>query len=596
MANSSALKSLLGKPRTLTTHEDPTSFDSWIESITFHVSLSDKSTRFLPTGDLNTWSVDKDRGFQDDGDEAHVTPDNKMNKTAKAALLNLVLGSIAGFAPVISSKFIKNQSTSLESIWNRPRSYYGFRRTGSRILDLTDIKLELNETRESLWERLYSFLEDQLLTKTGGILHNNVKQEKDEEFTPTLLNVLVTHWLHIINPALPAVVKQRFSTNLRTCTLFSIREEVSDAIPVILTELEEKESIISRAGSYQRYSSSQKYKPKGKQSNFTKRNCCLCDALGKQASHFLSTCPYLPAEDKKFMSKTREISMISDEEESEEEFPSSPAPSSKKVHNRKITSSSSPLCDIRRVDVCASPAFEVLVNNLVSTWTCDSGAEANCMEEAEAQRLGLEIIPTSQGATQGDGKTPLNTVGEVHFVARRGHHKLKFSGLVVKHLDTSVLAGMPFHMVNDIQINYSLCTIILEDCCRIKFNPEKKPRKSAKALRVARQTCILPGEAADFQLPDDLRTEDFVALEPRTTVPNDMPPWIKCGIYSPDAEGTISVTNESLDPVIIGKHVQVCQVRPTVDPAHVLAENNLPTEIKPSARNDTPHTRYRNFK
>ena len=137
---SNAMKSLLGKPRALTAHEDPASFDSWVESITFHISLSDKSTRFLSSGDLNTWTTAADRGFRNDtGEEASVTADNKMNKEAKAALLNIVLGSIAGHAPVISSRFIKHQSTSLESIWNRLRSFYGFRRTGSRILDLTDM-------------------------------------------------------------------------------------------------------------------------------------------------------------------------------------------------------------------------------------------------------------------------------------------------------------------------------------------------------------------------------------------------------------------------------------------------------------------------
>ena len=115
-----ASKSLFGKPRALTQHEDQTSFDSWIETMVFHISLSDKSTRFLSTGDLRTWSTNADRGFTDDtGDEDHVTAENKMNKRAKAALLNIVLGSIAGYAPVISPKFIKNQSTLLESIWDR---------------------------------------------------------------------------------------------------------------------------------------------------------------------------------------------------------------------------------------------------------------------------------------------------------------------------------------------------------------------------------------------------------------------------------------------------------------------------------------------
>ena len=106
---------------------------------------------------------------------------------------------------------------------------------------MPEIKLGLNESRESLWERMYSFLEDQLLSKNGPVLHNGVKIENDEELSPTLLNLLVTIWLQTINSALPSLVKQRFSTQLRTQTVFTIREEISDAIPILLNELEEKE-------------------------------------------------------------------------------------------------------------------------------------------------------------------------------------------------------------------------------------------------------------------------------------------------------------------------------------------------------------------
>jgi hypothetical protein len=74
-----------------------------------------------------------------------------MNKSAKAALLNIILGST--YAPVISHRFVKQQSTSLNSIWNHLRSYYGLRKTGAHVLELMEFKLEQNESREVLWER-----------------------------------------------------------------------------------------------------------------------------------------------------------------------------------------------------------------------------------------------------------------------------------------------------------------------------------------------------------------------------------------------------------------------------------------------------------
>ena len=234
---------------------------------------------------------------------------------------------------------------------------------------------------------------------------------------------------------------------------------------------------------------------------------------------------------------------------------------------RKILSSPSPYTDIRKVDVFASPILSVYVGRTLTRWTLDCGAEANIMSLNECNRLGLEIQTTRQGAIQGDGKTPLEIVGEVHFHASRGHHKLFFSGLVVKRLDTPVLAGMPFLLRNHVQINFKLNCIVLEDCCQIQFNTDKKSNTAStvKALRVSRQSCILPGDSAKFELPAEMRDCEYVAVEPRTTVPKDMPQWIQCQIVTPDSDGTISIKNTSSEPVLLSKHTQVAQVLPTIE-------------------------------
>ena len=225
-----------------------------------------------------------------------------------------------------------------------------------------------------------------------------------------------------------------------------------------------------------------------------------------------------------------------------------------------------PRCDIRRVDVDASPVLAVTVGGYVLYCTLDSGAEASIMEEEECLRLGLEILPTRHHATQGDGRTPLVTVGEVHFTAMCGHHTLFFSGLVAKNCENKVLAGSAFHRINRLAIDYGRSHIVIDNCCRINYDPKKKGRSSTvRALKVSRQTCILPGEFIAFQLPEELSTTDPVAIEPRTTVPRDMPDWIQCDIITPEADGSISVRNHTSSPVLLSKHTQVCQVRPTVE-------------------------------
>ena len=566
----------------------------------FHISLDNKSARFLDSGDLKVWTSAEDRGFADDG-AAYTDDDTKMNRAAKAALLNIVLGSIASYAPVISHRFVKQQSTSFNSIWNRLRSYYGFRKTGARILELTDFHLEQNESREALWERLYTFMEDNLLTKSGGVKHEDVKQETDEVFTPTLLNVLVSCWLNIISPALPSLIRQRFSTQLREKTVFSIREEISDAIPILLEEVENREGLISRtyegvvnrSGGFRKGRSAGNYESKRRKGHFNsnKRKCCLCEASGRQSSnHYLSSCPFLPSDDKRFLARGREV-ILGEEDDDQDNEESLVEESFKPTigivdvipkqgsHSYEYTEgyinyesedpSSGQVSDAcsKRVDVIPSPVIRVSVRGKQSDITADCGAEADLIAEEEARRLDIEIMPTKQRAKMADGKSQLHIVGEAHFSARRGHHVLEFKGLVVRHLDTPILAGMPFLLRNDISINYRTNTISLGSCCKVVYSGVKvsRSRSGASVLRVSGQTCILPGEEVAFQLPKEVCNGEPVALEPRTTVPSDMPEWIDCKILTPNSDGCITLQNTSMEPILLSKHTQICQVRPTLE-------------------------------
>lgn len=539
-----AHRSLVPKQRTLTETESQTTFESWRQSMIFHISLDPKSARFLSSGDMSTWTTANDRGFEDD--PAGYNPESKMNRDTKATLLNIILGSISNYAPIISPRFITQQSTSLESIWERLRAYYGLRKTGSRILELMELKQEQGESREALWERLYSFLEDNLLTKSGGVKHENAKIEVDEKITPTLLNVLVTTWLNILNPGLPALVRLKFSTQLRTNTVYSIREEISDAVPTMLTELEEKDGAVCRSGTYNKgkFTYRKNNKP-------NKPKCVLCETAERTpTNHFLSSCPFLPPEDKKFITRGREVAVHSDEE-SEDESPT-----------RRVEVQS-PTAVSRKVEIVSSLILKVQVNKKSSLWTLDGGATSNLITEEECKRLGATIIPTRQRATQADGTTPLSTLGETHFQANKGHHVFKFSGLVVKSLDAPVLAGMPFLKLNNITVDYGNDSIDIAKCCTFCPDPAKST-SHASVLRVSNQVCILPGDSATFLVPDSM-TKSPLAIEPRTTVPSNMPPWFNCSILTPDKDGRIYVQNTSSEPVLLSKHTQVCQVRDTTE-------------------------------
>ena len=197
----------------LTTRETSNSYTIWKENLIYTLSLDPAFQPFLD--DNVTWRTSTDptpcRGFTD-------TPATEtrpvVTKESKVATLNLMLGQIANFATVISRNQIVKNSTSLHDIWDKIRQHYGFNNTGSRFLDLVNIKLEADERHEDLYQRLVSFFDDNLLTTEGRIIHHSSVVQRDEEISPTLENVVVLMWLQRIHVGLPNLVKQRYGAEL----------------------------------------------------------------------------------------------------------------------------------------------------------------------------------------------------------------------------------------------------------------------------------------------------------------------------------------------------------------------------------------------
>ena len=556
--------SLIGKQRSLNANETINSFENWKHSILFFISDDPKLARFVDRDDLGVWGAytEEHRGFTDD--ENTVAADKRMTRHQKSLKLSVLLGSIANHAQVISHTFITRQALSVDDIFNRLCAYYGFRKTGSLIAGALDFKLEPMESKEALWERIYTFLEGNLLTKSSGIRHEGVKVVIDEQFSPTLLNLAVVIWLSAIHPNLPSIVVQKFATSLREDTLYSIRSEISDSMTALLQELEERDGTVSYSSMKKKKFGGQKYSQK------SRRECCLCKAASRPGyeTHFLSGCPFLPVDDRKYMSKAkiREVELTSDEDcDDDDDAPSS--------NSCKVKLSRKKAAAIDRVDIIPSPVLKVNVHSETAEITLDSGAEATLVSEEECTRLGLKVLPTSQQASMADGESPLKTVGEVHFVATKyceetgRRHKLSVSGLVIKKLNCSILAGMPFLVQNDVYLRPKYKSINIGDCCIIKYSSSRFTKKgistrAASILKVTRRKCLLPGSSIELQLPPEYHDE-VVAVEPRN-LKEDGTDWFKSKLAVPK-DGSITIVNETDSPVLVNRHDQICQVRHTTD-------------------------------
>ena len=400
------------KQQTLSENESRLSLTAWMETLTFHISNDTKFARF--NDDLSEWgqSSEPHRGFTSDETDANGS---KLSAAQKSINLKMLLGFIAIHAPVISSSFIKDDATSLEEIFQRLREYYDCRKSGSKITELLDFRLGNMESREALWERVYSFIEDNLLTKSSGVMHKGKAVPKDETLTPTLQNIAVIIWLDAIHRGLPSLVKQRFAIPLRNTSIYSIRTEISDAVPSLLQELGERDGTISYTGSYfkERRGKHDKYGG-GRQKSRPK--CCLCEAASRSGSdtHYFQSCPFLPPADRKYLkSKIGDIEVLPDTDDehsadSDEECYKSNSKSVKVKPAKKSQNSSK----INRVDIVSSPVMTAEVDDEDAEITLDSGAESNLIKKSVACHLKVKIYRTSHRANMADGETPMDVEGK----------------------------------------------------------------------------------------------------------------------------------------------------------------------------------------
>ena len=503
------------KQWSLTKNETITSFESWRQNLTYSLSLDPGFAPFLVTG--TTWTKKTNttplRGLVDDPEG---TP-NRRNAAQKVAQLDLMLGQIANFCPIISRNTITKNSTSIDNIWQSIRAHFGFQSTGAHFIDLMNIQLKVDERPEDLYQRIMAFVEDSLLTTTAGLSHHGEVPTEDEELTPTLENLVVLFWLHLVHKDLPALVKQRYGTELRSRTLASIKPEISQAMNTLLDSLQQSEEAkVMRAGAFPSHHLKQTTNSRFNRQANRHPTCPICQASGKTStSHYLSKCPYLPDSDRRFLARARAISAL-DEPDQEQEFDDR---DSGLTHQASSISIATPP-STRRVQINKPPTIDMHYKHHTINLTLDSGAEANMIKESSAKRIGAHITPSTQTAIQADGKTSLDVKGEIKLLLTRGGLSFTLEALVVEDIDSEVLAGVPFMISNDISLRPAKSEIRFIDDSVYTYK-NNIPRNTPNSIRLisshvlrAPETTVWPGEFIELEVPSEFSNSD-IALEPR---------------------------------------------------------------------------------
>ncbi|XP_060576734.1 uncharacterized protein LOC132734055 [Ruditapes philippinarum] len=499
----------------LTKQETITSFESWRQNLQYTLSLDPNFAPFLVEGfqwERKT-NTNPERGFTDDGESV---PEAKRRTAAqKVIYLELMLGQIANFCPIISRNTIVKNATSIKTIWQTIRLHFGFQSTGAHFLDFDSIQLQPGERPEDLYQRLSSFIEDNTLKKDGGLSHMGTVPDEDEEITPTVENLVVLTWLRLIDNRLPALVKQRYGTELRSRTLATLKPEISLALDSLLDEIH------AVADAKVMRSAFKGSKDNGKFRSISRAtpSCPLCKQAGRRSfNHFLSKCKFLPEEDKRYLSSVRQT--VSDETAGDPEIDQE----SYEDDNQQSQCYGIHSATSRRVSTKQSPTLKTFYKHFPLNVTLDTGAEINMLKLSVAHYMGVPIKKSNQRALQADGSTPLKVAGETHIVLTRGEQSLTVEALVVENLDVDLLGGIPFMATNDIMVRPAKQQIVIHGSDTVFYAPEVPDsvshsvrRTQAFVLRSSSNMSSItwPGSYLEVTLPDNIDPDGTLAIEPK---------------------------------------------------------------------------------
>ena len=290
----------------------------------------------------------------------------------------------------------------MQSIWQDIRAHFGFQATGARFLDFNNLHLEPGERPEDLYQRLLGFMDDNLLKANGSIRHHGENVTNDEELTLTLENVIVITWLRLVHPDLPALIKKRYGTEIKSQTLASLKPEICPALKSLLKEIQStNESEVLRTA-FQQSSSQRNAHPQTLPFNTrvpgTRRKICpLCQQANRsQFYHYLASpsfnslsksCNYLPTSDRQYLTRTRQVMSESLDVETASDYietlpghietpPESIMGGSS--HNYRVTPTT------RRVCTKRSPHLKVFYHHHALQLTLNTGAEISMIKASEA--------------------------------------------------------------------------------------------------------------------------------------------------------------------------------------------------------------------
>ena len=576
------------KVKPLTSKESLSSLEAWRSNVTyglrlnpsFREFLSDamifgKKTRTNPTRDLED-VYKKERMEQEDKTFAEVLVKSKT-KEERCDEVDLLLEQVANYCPHVPRTDITRDCGSMKEVWSTIRRFYNKQRTGASLNEVWNVRKELDESPQCLYARMKQLYLDNLLT-TDGVRHTEGRVREDEELSPTLLNIIILHWLQVLNPNLRDLVTQRFITQLRDQTYAAILPEIFTSVDALLEELNNPIPVhrVSYPASSKSYPNSKSYpskpfyKPNNSFNNFKSsgqfkpksgKMCMFCKLTGKKMfhTHTIEDCFFIQKLNSQSSAVHQVTQEVSDWELQCQEFYECEGESPPEYEAEHTVEHV-----INSVSGDASPVLELIANNQTCFVTLDTGAPCNLIKESKALEINAPIRSTTQRVRMADGATYLNVVGETDITLYRDNKPYRLPAIVCRDTDTEILAGIPFMKTNDVAIRPYSDEIILGGTSFVKYNPNGSCSRTVKKLTLTTNInkVLLPGQSITLSTPN---LSGEVAIEPRWDSSHNK--HSKESSFWPSAQvaeisnGEITLQNHLAQPITIRKHEPVCNLK-----------------------------------
>ena len=578
--------------------ETITSFANWQSNINYHLSLNNEFAAYIDPA--STWSKASvaNRGLVSDAN----TVQNAKTAAQKNAVLEQMLGLVAQFAPSLLRNDIIKKSTSLGWIWQRIRQHYGFRQSEVNFLSIYKIKRTEGERYETLYQRLVAHVEDNLLTPTSGIVHDGAAVTAIEDMSPSCERLLVYLWLVLIDERLPAYVSRVYAHDLQAKSLKDVQPQICQAMDSLLSELNAQEDIrVNRSFPSRNRNSpaprrpptqSPQQPPPGRPQSQTsyrqQKSCLLCKSAGRpHVGHDIAGCWFLSKFDKLEMSRTFQVNTDFDEEDflvaSEEGADGNDGG----VSTVSAVMTSATVTDqivVSRVASQPSPYICTFYRHFACKIVIDSGATSSMVSLHFVRRVGLTILPTSQGARQMD-KSLVKVRGEVKFSVSFGDLTLEVEALITDNLDCDVLAGVPFGKTNRVMIDLENEKLYIKGQ-QFPWGASPSPvqqicQSTSVVLRNDASKVLYPGEFVEISSDSLAEYEGEVSIEPRVDSPLEGC-W-PSPMISRVIQGTVRIPNDGVEPILLNKSGHLAQIRRVTSPAILVPPDDSSCSSTPAS-------------